>query len=246
MGRAACKNELYQHRRSTGLCVQCGADAGGKSRCTSCAKKDKTARQRRSARRKVAGSCTECDQPAKDGRALCQTCIDKRSKVSTERYHRNRDAGVCPYCGDETNGEFMCETCRTTHKAGSLAWYHRQVKSGCCVRCGEPHDQAGRYCVACGEKARLGVKQWADRLRDEVFEAYGGPKCVHCGMTDLAVLQIDHIDGGGRQHLKEIGEPLYRWLRRQGFPPGYQALCANCNTKKGRKVTTRREVGVPA
>jgi hypothetical protein len=90
-----------------------------------------------------------------------------------------------------------------------------------------------------------------------VFDAYGGPKCARCGETDQDVLQIDHIDGGGRQHLKEIGQNIYAWLHKQGFPPGYQVLCANCNTKKyrmearaeaqdARKVTPRCEVGVPA
>ena len=234
MGRAACKTELYQQRRRDGFCVQCGADAGGKSRCTSCAETDKAARQRRREKRKAAGVCSECSRPAKEGLALCQTCIDKRSQVSAKRYHRNKAAGACPYCGGKTNGEFMCAKCRTTHQKGTLAWYHRQVASGCCVRCGEPHTQEGRYCVTCGEKARLGVKQWYAQLRDEVLAAYGGPKCVCCGTTDLDVLQIDHIDGGGTQHLKEIGHNIYAWLRKQGFPPGYQVLCANCNTKKAR------------
>ena len=70
--------------------------------------------------------------------------------------------------------------------------------------------------------------------RDEVFKAYGGPKCARCGETDQDVLQIDHIDGGGNQHRKKIGEPLIRWLHKQGFPSGYQVLCANCNIKKYR------------
>lgn len=139
----------------------------------------------------------------------------------------------------------MCKKCLTTHKKGSLAWYHRQVQSGCCVRCGEPHTQTGRYCVSCGEKARLGVKQWHAQLRDEVFAAYGGYKCVRCGTTDRDVLQIDHVEGGGRAHLKEIGEPLYRWLRKQGYPPGYQVLCANCNVKKGRKETCMASAAGP-
>ena len=242
MSRAACKTELYQRRRSTGLCVQCGADAGGKSKCTSCAETDKVARQRRSEKRKITGVCTSCSQPAKEGRALCQTCIDKRSKVSMERYHRNRAAGVCPYCGGEINGEFMCAKCRTTHQKGSLDWYHRQVTSGCCTRCGDPHTGTGRYCPDCSEKAKREVKRWSDQVRDETFQAYGGAVCVRCGNIDPDVLQIDHIDGGGTQHRKKIGEPLTRWLRKQGFPPGYQVLCANCNTKKGRE---ERQMALP-
>ena len=242
MSRAACKTELYQRRCSTGLCVQCGVDAGGKSRCTSCAEKDKTARQRRKASRKAAGSCSECGRSAKAGRALCQICIDKRSAVSSARYEANKAAGLCPYCGSETNGAFMCKKCRATHQKGALGWYHRRAESNLCVVCSKPKDVEGLRCSTCRDRARLTSKQYDARIRDEVLEAYGGARCVCCGETDRDILQIDHINGGGRAHLKEIGEPLHRWLHRQGFPPGYQVLCANCNTKKYRKES-RQAVG---
>jgi len=234
MGRAVCKTELYQQRRRDGLCVQCGADAGGKSRCTSCAAKSEAARKQRRAKRKVAGGCTACNRPAKEGRALCQDCIDARSKVSTERYYRNKAADVCRLCGGETDGTALCEKCRTTQKKHARAWYHRQLQSNCCVRCGEPHEQAGSRCSRCREDVNQSERQRYARLREEVLKAYGGLKCVHCGTTDPDVLQIDHINGGGTQHLKEIGYKIYAWLRKQGFPPGYQVLYANCDTKKAR------------
>lgn len=53
-------------------------------------------------------------------------------------------------------------------------------------------------------------------------------------------MQIDHIDGKGHQHKQKSGrrykgEPLYRWLRRNNYPEGFQILCADCNTAKGTK-----------
>ena len=73
----------------------------------------------------------------------------------------------------------------------------------------------------------------------EVFTQYSTseyPSCAYCGETDVRVLQIDHIDGGGRQHRKEIkksaGKEFYAWLKKQDFPKGFQVLCANCNIKK--------------
>lgn len=55
-------------------------------------------------------------------------------------------------------------------------------------------------------------------------------KCQHCGITDARVLTIDHIDGGGVAHRKEIGASMtfYNWIIKNNFPPGFQILCANC------------------
>ena len=51
----------------------------------------------------------------------------------------------------------------------------------------------------------------------------------------MEFLQIDHIDGGGTKHRREIGVGmLYKWLRRNNYPAGFQTLCANCNFAKGR------------
>lgn len=54
-----------------------------------------------------------------------------------------------------------------------------------------------------------------------------------------------HVNGGGNAHRQQImasqntgraggGPHLYRWLRRQGYPGGFQVLCANCNMAKDR------------
>ena len=66
----------------------------------------------------------------------------------------------------------------------------------------------------------------------EVLEAYGGPTCVCCFETEIEFLCIDHIDGGGGKHLREIkkaGSTFYRWLKKEGWPIGYRVLCHNCN-----------------
>lgn len=62
------------------------------------------------------------------------------------------------------------------------------------------------------------------------------PCCAKCGITDIDVLTIDHISGGGSAHKKilggSLGRKLYLWLKYNGFPAGYQVLCFNCNFKK--------------
>ena len=60
----------------------------------------------------------------------------------------------------------------------------------------------------------------------------GDPQCLHCGITDIDVLSLDHIDGGGTQHKKVTGGHNYRWIINNNFPGGFQILCFNCNWKK--------------
>ena len=76
--------------------------------------------------------------------------------------------------------------------------------------------------------------------RDVVMLHYG-PLCACCGTPDnpdhpSSRLEIDHIDGDGKAHRAEIGvqggAPFYRWLIRNGFPPGYQVVCHLCNMSK--------------
>jgi len=72
----------------------------------------------------------------------------------------------------------------------------------------------------------------------------GKPICNNCGEQDIEVLCLDHIEGGGRRQLRETkskGSSFYRWLGVNGYPNGYQVLCANCNMKKAKleQVETR-------
>jgi hypothetical protein len=71
-------------------------------------------------------------------------------------------------------------------------------------------------------------------LKREVYAAYGGYRCACCGEKHEEFLSIDHIEGNGKQHRKEVGSggrgsALYRWLKKNNFPPGFQILCMNCN-----------------
>lgn len=75
-------------------------------------------------------------------------------------------------------------------------------------------------------------------LRDETFAAYGGACCACCGESQIQFLSLDHINGNGNKHRKETGNAgghrFYRVLKKQGFPPGYQVLCMNCNCGRHR------------
>jgi len=65
----------------------------------------------------------------------------------------------------------------------------------------------------------------------------GTMACVQCGCSDIRALVLDHISGGGTEQRRKMGSgvQVWLWLARHGFPPGYQILCANCNTIKARE-----------
>lgn len=76
--------------------------------------------------------------------------------------------------------------------------------------------------------------------RETVFDHYGR-SCACCGAIER--LTIDHVCGDGQQHREQIGATnsagLYRWLIANGFPQGFQTLCAPCNGSKGTGLTCR-------
>lgn len=81
-------------------------------------------------------------------------------------------------------------------------------------------------------------KRKADKAA--VVVAYGGA-CACCGEVNPAFLTVDHVDNDGARHREQMGQGarkigsgsvMMSWLIKQGFPPGFQLLCANCNLGK--------------
>lgn len=73
--------------------------------------------------------------------------------------------------------------------------------------------------------------------RELTINHYGGnpPKCNCCGEKERKFLTLDHINGGGRQHRKEMNNKsggVHGQLVKGNFPEGYQVLCMNCNWGK--------------
>ncbi len=117
---------------------------------------------------------------------------------------------------------------------------HSRKAGGLCVRCGKANDARTVRCNSCKQKAKdNNAKLWRKynrELKIEVMEHYGGCRCACCGETTIEFLQIDHVNGNGSKHRKEIGggNKMYKWLKRNGYPSGFQVLCANCNFAKGK------------
>lgn len=91
--------------------------------------------------------------------------------------------------------------------------------------------------VLAAERKGQGAKR--RELRERVFAAYGGYRCVCCGETEPTFLTLDHINNdGGEFRKRELGRRnaagvfTYAWLLRNGCPPTVQVLCMNCQHGK--------------
>lgn len=78
-------------------------------------------------------------------------------------------------------------------------------------------------------------KQYRQSYKSDVLTHYGEGecKCIKCGYNDLRALSIDHINGKGSLHRISIKRTnIYRWLKKNNYPEGYQTLCMNCQWVK--------------
>jgi hypothetical protein len=148
-----------------------------------------------------------------------------------EKRAERKAAGLCTMCGNRPpkGRGSTCSVCRDYFKK----YKNKKESKGICRRCasGVPLPKK-KTCETCLKKQR----DYVQSLRDEVFTAYGGYVCRCCGETHKEFLQLDHVNNDGSDHRKEVGsaggDRLYLWLKKNGYPPIIQVLCANCNYSK--------------
>lgn len=142
----------------------------------------------------------------------CRSC---KATDYRERTARRKAENKC-HCGRTLSGEHKtCETCQARY----LRWKKKNAKR---------------------------TKQYEDerriKLRKAVFDHYGRRCMCPAGCPFDAIiaeddrcLTIDHINGGGNKHRKEVvgGQTFYRWLIRNNFPPEFRTLCYICNCTRG-------------
>jgi hypothetical protein len=140
----------------------------------------------------------------------CKKCQVELSEVNWVKSLRDKNCQICKSCHLEKGREW-----RRTNKEKSNSYstkaYYKDPKA---------HHKRVRVTRA--------------RVRLQTVVAYGG-KCNHCGISDIDVLDLDHIENDGAKERKEnlFAYNLYRKLKKEGFPTGrYQILCKNCNWKK--------------
>jgi hypothetical protein len=252
----------YEKFRLLGLCITCGDQrAPGRVRCQSCLEKIAASGRASNQKRKASGICLACGKLNDNlPRQLCFSCIQDRA-ITRKRgrlglcltcgekpeHGKKRCAQClakvtsCIDCGGQRKpGRVRCESCLKILSDRSAENIKRAKVDGKCYGCKKPNDNLPKAnCLACTNLAR----DRRIRLKLEVFQAYGGAFCACCGEKILEFLTLDHIENNGARHrrdyaektkrVKPFGQAMLRILRDQGFPPGYQVLCWNCNCGKG-------------
>lgn len=210
------KNE-YARRKENGLCLQCGGTRiEGKTMCLVCLTKlaEKYRKQKQSQK------CVNCGSQTEQG-TRCLSCAEQQRAIATKRREARRKLGKCVRCGHPAKKK-NCEKCLLIYKNQRDTWKNQ----GLCQSCGKTTQGKAR-CSSCLEINRASM----NRLKIDVLMAYGGLSCSCCQENHIEFLALDHIKGGGASHRRQVSN-VYRSLRKQGYPPGYQVLCHNCNWAK--------------
>lgn len=199
--------------------------------------------------------CTKCKR-VKPVEAFAYSKATRDGRVQRCKEHqRVRKSSVCPaILALNPPTEKRCTKCR---QVKSLAEFHvarlgRFGREARCAECSSNYHRQRReanpvvramnnaaqrrYCSKpeVRAKSRAYGKAARRKLRNELLEAYGG-KCACCGESRKEFLAIDHVNGDGGQHRKEVGaRGVYNWLRKNGYPKnGFRLLCHSCNLARG-------------
>lgn len=212
----------------------------------------------------VCKACGACAPPHHRLKVYCGPCARKLQVEYQRRYRERQKSKPrliqCKGCGkqfdvSQTGRAWRCPECLLAYqreyaktRKPRLAGYSRKYRA----KLGDKYN--ARLVRQRAEKiaqmtpAQLAEfrQQESDKtarlnaiLKRDVFNAYGGYVCRCCGEMEPKFLSIDHINNDGAEMRKSGkhsrgGVAFYQWLRKSGFPKGFQVLCMNCNMGKHR------------
>jgi hypothetical protein len=148
--------------------------------------------------------------------------------------------------------ELKCSACKEVLPTSAFS-KHRSHPRGYQYRCKKcthiQYDTGGRreyhaqYIKGHKEEITKREKQFRKNLKREVFNYYG-KVCACCGESHIVFLTLDHINEDGAEHRRKIGagEAIYRWVKKNKYPSGFQVLCFNCNFAKSNGGCPHKEV----
>ena len=84
------------------------------------------------------------------------------------------------------------------------------------------------------KKASRHGRNFHRKSRLKVLEYYGS-RCKCCGESRNEFLCVDHLNGGGSKHRKELRgkSSIFRYIIRNNYPKEFRVLCHNCNQSLG-------------
>jgi len=240
----------YRDRIAADHCGRCNEpNTNGRSLCDTCREGE---RHRAAAKRKrnaAAGTCLNCGKPVGTrSNTKCDRCLDVGFASQGRARKRRKAAGICQSCGQKPPmpDKTVCAACSVRMTDVRMEHYRRHKAAGLCAICGAKPAEGYSRCQKC-RNIDAAVKAC---YRRAALDAYGGPTCVGCGCVDEEILEIDHIDGGGNEHRREIGRGnlgngsgsnFYRWLKKHDYPAGLRILCPTCNKKAYKGIALPSE-----
>lgn len=209
----------------------------------------------------VCKTCGNEDEPHKVQKLHCKSCGNAKAAAWVRAYRirlkANPKPRMCKECGKEflpTHGvTSLCKTCNyeyhknySERRKKKCAEYARNYRK----RLGDAYREKSqrryhqRIAEMSSEEEAQFRKNEAEKtrrlvtaLKDAAYSAYGGYKCSCCGEIEPMFLTLDHINNDGNKQREKHGktpERLYRWLKKNSYPDGFQVLCMNCNLGKHR------------
>lgn len=154
------------------------------------------------------------ESPILSAMKICRVCETELKDENWSRRNRDDNRRICRKCESEKTKLFLA-----AHPDYAKKW--REANP----------DKAHNRKYKINDETRAKIREYHHRLKIEVLTHYGGnpPHCIRCGYADTRALSVDHVNGGGTQHLRLIGKShYYGWLKKNGYPAGFQVLCMNC------------------
>ena len=150
---------------------------------------------------------------------------------SSQKYCKKCSIKKCIVCGSkchEKANKYCSMGCYKKHRFGK--------GESVCVVCGGNLGNNARFCSAKCRKDYwnkndyvLNKKQKMRDRKDAIIKALGG-KCVNCGISDVRVLDINHIDrhkkGMAPNRQFTTARRLKEWSKNLS---NLELLCANCH-----------------
>lgn len=220
-----------------------------RSICIYCTRENARNKQKEKKKQRL---CTGCSKKLDESNktTCCKECSKRKNKVIKKHRDNIIKQKLCISCHKTVNtNNSKCKECRDKENNCRKDRCEYRRENGLCTQCGKKHDPEYKkiICVDCNKKLRK--RYWRNKksvlrsnkkhnkdLKIAAFEAYGGAvcNCQGCNEKRLNFLAIDHINNDGYEHRKNQGKgvKIYRWLKKNNYPEGYQVLCHNCNWSK--------------
>ncbi len=105
---------------------------------------------------------------------------------------------------------------------------HREFMREYMIVYRERRKQSSDYDI---EEERRKWREQHQRVREKAMDLLGGRRCANCGCDKFSLLEINHLNGGGRVAAKSrSNRQLYRDIVSSRVPSSdYNVLCRICN-----------------